>query len=1298
MATLLLGALGASIGGAFGATAAILGQAAGALAGNILDTAVLTPRKHVTGPRLSTMTPITGEEGAPVPRVHGTMRIAGTLIWMTRFLETSATERAGGKALGGTRVTSHHYSCSLAFGLCEGPVAGLRRIWADGQELDQKDMNFRFHAGTDDQFPDPLIEAKQGAGNAPAYRGLAYVVIENLPLESFGNRIPQMQFEVMRPVGMLERQLRAVTLIPGATEFGYEPAPLSRAAAPGETAYINRNVLHAPSDWTAAIDELQALCPALQRVAIVSSWFGDDLRAGSCKITPGVTDASSGGHQRAWSAGGVSRAQAREVTKHDGGPAFGGTPDDASLIHAIIDLKARGLAVTLYPFIMMDVPAGNALPAPDGAGTQPAYPWRGRVTCHPAPGVAGSPDGTNTAQAQVAAFLGAAQNAHFSTSGGAAVYAGPATDWGYRRFILHHAALAAAAGGVDAFLVGSEMPGLTAVRGASGTNPFVAGLMTLAGDVRAMLGTATKLTYAADWSEFWGFKPAGVSSGLIHHLDPLWAHPDIDAIGIDWYQPLTDWRDADHQGGSPDGAASQHDRAAMLEAIASGENHDWFYASDADRLARVRTPITDGSVGKPWVWRSKDLHSWWTQLHFDRPAGTELFEPTAWVPQSKPFWFTEFGCPAVDKGANEPNVFPDPKSSEARMPRFSNGGRDDLQQRNYLEAILKRFDPAVGGFNESHNPISPVYGGRMVDPARLYAWAYDARPFPAFPNETSIWSDGGNWRTGHWLNGRLGSVTASDLLRELTSAAGLASTPADAAQGLMLGHVSSGPQSAKNALEDLFDLFSLGWRDGPSGPEIIDLNRAISIDTVIADPVLKADAPMLRHDREATQSQATDMVLYHADPLAAHENASARARAADADGASLITMSPPVALDADTAQALVANRLATRRANRETLRIELPYAHADLLPGDVFALQSRPDEAWRITRLTQGATIAVEAVRAMSRPLRVGNSSKRGRKAPASPAAAIGKSQTVLLDLPGAVRRNGVEVPVVRIGARAKPWRKQIVRLIETEGSTVLTRLDRPATIGRLHTALQPGAPDRRMPQSFIVNLTGGALFSVTSDALLAGSNLAAVRAVNGGWEMLQFENAEEIAPGRHLLTKLLRGRMGTADRAAEGAAVDAEFVLIDDAVAAISFDTGFTSGRSMRVSKAGAGAGDDSEQTLATGPLTRSIAPFAPARMKAVKSGGDWVISWIRCSRINGEDWEPETPPLGEAAEAYDVEFFNAAQISVRKIRTLVPEFLYTQVQRIADLGSGSATFEVVVQQVGQLPAIGIPAKISVA
>ncbi len=75
---------------------------------------------------------------------------------------------------------------------------------------------------------------------------------------------------------------------------------------------------------------------------------------------------------------------------------------------------------------MMDVPAGNALPDPwSGAASQPVYPWRGRISCHPAPGQAGTVDGTATAASQIAAFFGTASAAHFSVAAGSVTYSGP---------------------------------------------------------------------------------------------------------------------------------------------------------------------------------------------------------------------------------------------------------------------------------------------------------------------------------------------------------------------------------------------------------------------------------------------------------------------------------------------------------------------------------------------------------------------------------------------------------------------------------------------------------------------------------------------------------------------------------------------------------------------------------------------------------------------------------------------------------------------------------------------------------
>lgn len=561
--------------------------------------------------------------------------------------------------------------------------------------------------------------------------------------------------------------VRAVCLIPAATEFGYGT---TEVIEDGDQALSKNGHAHAQypeyfverkTDILYALDDLEDKAPNCKAVSLFVTWFGDDLRAGHCTVKAKVERQLEGGENPEepyqWRVGGMSRSAAEAVSTVPpfDRPAYGGTPADRTIVEALTELRqVRGLEVTFTPFLLMDVPAGNGLPDPYTLGSgQPVNPWRGRITCYPAPGVSGTPDKTPGAAAQVANFLGAAQPGDFFISGGEVIYGGP-PEWSYRRMILHYAHLCAMAGGIDVFAIGSEMRGLTWVRDSATTHPFVEGLRALAADVKSILPNA-KVIYAADWSEYHSYQPPDGSGDFIFHLDPLWGDANIDAIGIDCYFPLSDWRDGETHLDYLAGHASIYDIGYLQSNVFGGEGYEWYYASQGDRDAQIRTDIADGAYGKPWVFRYKDLPNWWSNRHFNRIAGVEQPDPTAWTPKGKPIWFTELGCPAVDKGANQPNVFVDPLSSESAYPYYSSETRDDLIQRRYNHAMLRFFDASDPEFAEDNNPASDVYDGRMVDLARLYLYTWDARPYFAFPELLTIWIDGVNWQFGHWLTGRI---------------------------------------------------------------------------------------------------------------------------------------------------------------------------------------------------------------------------------------------------------------------------------------------------------------------------------------------------------------------------------------------------------------------------------------------------------------------------------------------------------------------------------------------------------------
>ena len=304
MASIILAAAGTAIGGSvggsiLGVSAAAIGGAVGSIAGAAIDSwlvASMAPTQRIAGQRLDTLQITASTEGAVIPRVFGAMRTGGNIIWATDFREETRTTQQGGGGKGGgggggTEVTEYFYFASLRRGALRGTDHRHRAHLGRRQALSRDGITLRLHKGGEDQEPDPFIAAKMGAANTPAYRGTAYVVFEELPLERFGNRLPQLSFEVFRPIldgESAESLVRAVTLIPASGEFAYATEIVRREGGDGETSAENVNAEPDAADLAVALDRLEACAPKVESVSLVVAWFGDDLRAGHCRIRPGV--------------------------------------------------------------------------------------------------------------------------------------------------------------------------------------------------------------------------------------------------------------------------------------------------------------------------------------------------------------------------------------------------------------------------------------------------------------------------------------------------------------------------------------------------------------------------------------------------------------------------------------------------------------------------------------------------------------------------------------------------------------------------------------------------------------------------------------------------------------------------------------------------------------------------------------------------------------------------------------------------------------------------------------------------
>ena len=255
MATILLSAVGAAAGasiggGVLGLSSVVIGKAIGATIGQTIDNRILGAGSDpIETGRVDRLRMSGASEGTPIPMIYGRARLGGQVIWSTRFKENATTTGGSGKGLvkpPEPEVTTYSYSISLAVALCEGEITRVGRIWADGNKVEKSDLNIRVYKGTEDQLPDPKIEAVKGAGKAPAYRGIAYVVIEDLDVTQYGNRVPQFSFEVFRPEQPdqdkeVARGTQAVALIPGTGEYAMATSKVHYDGGPGVSGGSNLN-------------------------------------------------------------------------------------------------------------------------------------------------------------------------------------------------------------------------------------------------------------------------------------------------------------------------------------------------------------------------------------------------------------------------------------------------------------------------------------------------------------------------------------------------------------------------------------------------------------------------------------------------------------------------------------------------------------------------------------------------------------------------------------------------------------------------------------------------------------------------------------------------------------------------------------------------------------------------------------------------------------------------------------------------------------------------------------------------
>lgn len=197
-------AVGFMVGGPQGAQ---WGFAIGSMIGNAVDPVELQGRKLGDAP-----TQVAAEGGARAI-VFGKGCIRATCVLERGGRRVIKQRQSQGKGSGPTTVNERAL-WTFAIGLGEDLIDGaILRIWENERlvyditpdspipgDSAKFGTRFRFHDGAEDQLPDPAIEALYPDGDAPYYRGTAYMVFPQYDLTDFGETVPTYRVEVARSV------------------------------------------------------------------------------------------------------------------------------------------------------------------------------------------------------------------------------------------------------------------------------------------------------------------------------------------------------------------------------------------------------------------------------------------------------------------------------------------------------------------------------------------------------------------------------------------------------------------------------------------------------------------------------------------------------------------------------------------------------------------------------------------------------------------------------------------------------------------------------------------------------------------------------------------------------------------------------------------------------------------------------------------------------------------------------------------------------------------------------------------
>ncbi|MDB4558726.1 glycoside hydrolase TIM-barrel-like domain-containing protein [Amylibacter sp.] len=677
------------------------------------------------------------------------------------------------------------------------------------------------------------------------------------------------------------------------------------------------------------------------------------------------------------------------------------------------------------------------------------------------------------------------------------------------------------------------------------------------------------------------------------------------------------------------------------------------------------------------------------------PNGAEAWAMSASSPESLRgpqfdcVWADEFGCPAINKGANQPNVFYDPKSSESALPYDSDGSVDTLMQLQYLRATFSHWQDI------QNNPQSEVYFGPMVDLSNSHVWAWDARPWPDFPNRLNVWSDGENHARGHWITGRFAEQSLAAIVSEVCEISGLLDIDVSELYGSTIGFAMKTVETGRASLQPLMLAFDFSSREVDGKLVFKNRSERIEYTALPSELAILGNDPVVGKTRAPEAETVGRVRVSYWDEMREYQTGTSEFILADDDNKATSHVELPVTLRPGQGANLASQWLISARVSRDELKIALPMAQQRIVPGDVIKLEDgATGGTYRVERIEEQGARSIEAVRVEQTVYK-----QKDIGSTVSTISDVRPARSVLfrfLDLPLLQSTQTSVGP--HFAATASPWPGGVAayQSASDDGYVLNTVLETPVQFGRTQTVLKNKCVGRWSEgEGVVVKLSQGALQSRSPLDVLNGANVAAIGVgSSAGCELFQFREAELLGDGAYRLHGLLRGQLGTDVEISDNWAIGSEIVFLNETPTQINLtdaDRGLE--RYYRVGPVNKPFSDASYSTQIEAFDMIALRPLSPVHLTVRENGGDMTVSWIRRTRIDGDSWQGIDVPLGETTESYEIAVLSSG-VEIRRETVASPSWVYTTANQTADGVLGEV--EVNITQISERFGLGPSASTS--